>query len=83
MCENIQLISLCYLLFLNVSFINTKSQLFTLKNNKIIRFSNIEFPNIEDDVFFIISSSAGDEKRGHVWIKDGDNYEHLLDGVSE
>lgn len=46
-------------LLLQVTFINTKSQLFTLKNNKIVMFNqNIEI----DEIFQIISKS--EEKSG-------------------
>lgn len=79
MWENAQFFSLFYFLFLQISFINTKSQLFTLKNNKIVMFNQIE---ILDEVFYIISSST-DDKKGNVWTKDGDSYEFAFDAMPE
>lgn len=77
--ENCQLFSLCYFLCLQISFINTKSQLFTLKNNKIVMFNtNIE---ILDEIFYIISST--DDKKGNVWTKDSDTYEFAFDSMPE
>lgn len=73
--ENSQLISLCYCLFLQITFINTKSQLFTLKNNKIVMF-NANIDSI-DEIFYIISST--DEKNGNLWVKEKDNYEFAFD----
>lgn len=62
-------------MFLQISFINTKSQLFTLKNNKIVMFNqNLEVLDKNTEIFYIISSTS-DEKNGNVWIKDGDSYE--------
>lgn len=70
-----QIISLCYLLFLQIAFINTKSQLFTLKNNKIIMYSNVEEI---DDIFYIISTT---EQFGNTWTKESDNtYDYTIDG---
>lgn len=79
MWENSQFISLCYFLFLQISFINTKSQLFTLKNNKIVVLNSFE---IIDEIFNIISSTA-DDKKGNMWIKDGDTYEFAFDAMPE
>lgn len=67
--ENSQFVSLCYFIFLQISFINTKSQLFTLKNNKIVMFNQIE---ILDEVFYIITSRR---------TKDGDSHEFMLDSL--
>lgn len=76
MWESAHTSALCYLLVLQVSFINTKSQLFTLKNNKIVMFSQ----NIEnDEIFYIISSTD----KGNVWIKDADTYEFAFDAMPE
>jgi hypothetical protein len=74
--DNSQLLSLCYCLFLQITFINTKSQLFTLKNNKIVMFN----ANIEsiDEIFQIISSKDG-MKNGNLWVKEKDNYEFAFD----
>lgn len=70
-----QIISLCYLLFLQIAFINTKSQLFTLKNNKIIMYSNVEEI---DDIFYIISTT---EQFGNTWTKESDTtYDYTIDG---
>ncbi|KAG5683649.1 hypothetical protein PVAND_012920 [Polypedilum vanderplanki] len=71
-----QFISLLYLLFLQVAFINTKSQLFTLKNNKIVMLS----PNVIeelDEVFYIISTT--ESQLGTTWIKESDNYDFTID----
>lgn len=86
MWESNYLVSLCYVLFLQISFINTKSQLFTLKNNNIVMFNqNPEFDNILDkntETFYIISST--DEKNGNFWVKDdGDTYEFTFDSMHE
>lgn len=82
MWENGQFFSLCYVLVLQISFINTKSQLFTLKNNKIVMFNqNIEVLDKNTEIFYIISST--DEKNGNVWIKDGDTYEFAFDSMPE
>lgn len=74
--ENSQLLSLCYCLFLQITFINTKSQLFTLKNNKIVMF-NANIDSI-DEIFQIISSKDG-TKNGNLWVKEKDNYEFAFD----
>lgn len=81
MWENGQLFSLCYILVLQISFINTKSQLFTLKNNKIVFHNNIEVQlDKNTEIFYIISST--DEKNGNVWIKD-DTYEFAFEPMPE
>lgn len=72
---------LCFLL-LQISFlpfINTKSQLFTLKNNKIELTNNL----IQlDEVFFIIISSTVSDSE-NVWIKDADSYEFAFESMPE
>lgn len=83
MWENSNLIGLCYCLFLQVTFINTKSQLFSLKNNKIA-FSQIDsFDFFDDPIFSIIIT----ERNGidGVWTKDsssGDMFDSF-DTISE
>lgn len=84
MWETNYLVPLCYVVFMQISFINTKSQLFTLKNNQIVMFN--QNPDIFDkntETFYIISSTA-DEKNGNFWVKDdGDNYEFAFDSLPE
>lgn len=88
MWETNYLVSFSYVLFLQISFINTKSQLFTLMNNNIVMFNqnpDIDSNNILDkntETFYIISST--DEKNGNFWVKDdGDTYEFAFDSMPE
>lgn len=81
MLDSAQINYLCFLL-LQISFlplINTKSQLFTLKNNKIeLTDSLIQL----DEIFRIIISSTGDS-HDNVWIKDADSYEFAFESMPE
>lgn len=85
MWENNYLVLISYVLFLQISFINTKSQLFTLKNNNIVMFNqNPDFDILDKntETFYIISST--DEKNGKYWVKDdGDTYEFAFDSMPE
>ena len=79
------IVSWC-VLFLQISFINTKSQLFTLQNNNIVMLkNNQDIDNLLDkntETFYIISST--DEKNGNFWVKDdGDTYEFAFDSMTE
>lgn len=76
-----QIISLCYLLFLQIAFINTKSQLFMLQNNKIILSQNVD--KHFDDIFYIISTT--EPQFGNTWTKESDNYDFTngIDGETE
>jgi hypothetical protein len=77
MVDNQQFLSLCYLLFLQIAFINTKSQLFTLKNNKIIMSQNIDEL---DEIFYIISTT---EPLGNTWTKESENFDFTIDVDTE
>lgn len=79
MIDNQQFISLCYLLFLQIAFINTKSQLFMLKNNKIIMSQNII--DDLDEIFYIISTT--EPQRGNTWTKESDNFDFTIDVDTE
>lgn len=79
MVDNQQFISLCYLLFLQIAFINTKSQLFTLKNNKIIMLTH--HVDDLDEIFYIISTT--DSQLGTTWTKESDNYDFTIDVDTE
>lgn len=82
--ESAQINYLCFLL-LQISFlpfINTKSQLFTLKNNKIELTNNL----IQlDEVFYIIISSTTTDSSSseNVWIKHPDSYEFAFESLPE
>lgn len=75
MVDNHQFISFCYLLFLQITFINTKSQLFTLKNNKIVISHNLEDL---DEIFYIISTTEP-HIGSNTWTKESDNYDFTMD----
>lgn len=75
MVDNQQFISFCYLLFLQIAFINTKSQLFTLKNNKIVMSHNLEDL---DEIFYIISTTES-QWGSNSWTKESDNYDFTID----
>lgn len=80
MLENSALLSLSYFLFLQISLINTKSQLFQLQNDKIVL---IESTNLlqQDEIFTLISTNKQDEN--NYWIKDNESYEFTFEMSSE
>lgn len=78
MVDNHQFMSFCYLLFLQVAFINTKSQLFSLKNNKIIMSHNLEDQIQIDEIFYIISTTEP-QIGSNSWTKESDNYDFTID----
>lgn len=80
MLENSALLSLSYFLFLQISLINTKSQLFQLQNDKIVL---IESTNLlqQDEIFTLISTNKQDEN--NFWIKDNESYEFTFEMSSE
>ena len=82
MIENQQFVSLLYLFFFQIAFINTKSQLFTLKNNKII-LSHINDEIFIDEIFYIISTTTTEPFSGNTWTKESDNFDFTIDVDAE
>lgn len=76
MLENSALISLSYFLFIQISLINSKSQLFQLKNDRIVLIESTNSLQ-QDEIFTLISSNKQDGN--NFWIKDNESYEFAFE----
>jgi hypothetical protein len=81
MVDNQQFISFCYFLFLQITFINTKSQFFALQNDKIIKITN--FHHNIDEVMEILLRVERVENHAPTWIKESDNFDFTIDIEAE
>jgi hypothetical protein len=79
MLENTAFISLSYLILLQISLINSKSQLFKLQNNRIVLIESEQQHIVQDEIFSLISSKNGP----NFWIKDSENSEFTYEVPSE